>query len=196
MFKRTKGYFLLTMLVLTGLAGRMHTNILTTKERHTLVTELKSSKNDFLNSIENLSAKQLNYKPSKNELSIKQYAYKLIAVENSLWMSAKASLKSEPASVKKTVLNDEALYSLPQQKTIQCNEIKFTNIKEALKFYKNNQSEMLKYVHTSTENVRAHISITYEGNFDAYQLMLLNTAFAKFYTQQIEKLKASPNFPK
>lgn len=196
MFKRTKGYFLLTMLVLTGLAGRMHTNILTTKERHTLVTDLKSSKNDFLNSIENLSVKQLNYKPSKNELSIKQYAYKLIAVENSLWMSAKASLKSEPASVKKTVLNDEALYLLPQQKTIQCNEIKFTNIKEALKFYKNDQSEMLKYVHTSTENVRAHISTIYEGNFDAYQLMLLNSVYAKYYTQQIEKLKASPSFPK
>lgn len=196
MFKRTKGYFLLTMLVLTGLAGRMHTNILTTKERHTLVTELKSSKNDFLNSVENLSAKQLNYKASKNELSIKQCAYKLISIENSLWMSAKSSLKKQSSAVQKTVTNDEELYSYPQQNNFLCDEIKFKNIKEALKFYKSERSEILKYVHTSTENVRAHASETCEGNFDAYQLMLLNTVYAKYYTQQIEKLKASPNFPK
>lgn len=196
MFKRTKGYFLLTMLVLTGLAGKMHTNILTTKERRTLVTELKTSKNDFLKAVEGLSTKQLNFKTKKNELSIKECVYKLVSIENNLWTSSKASLKQETLSLQRTVSDDEALSSFVQQKAFRCNELKFKTFKEALKLYKNERADMLKYVHTSTENVRAHVAKTCVGNFDAYQLMLLNTIFANYYTQQIEKIKTSPNFPK
>src|SRR4029079_3153495 len=134
--KRTKGYFLLTMLVLTGLAGRIHSNILTTKERRTLVTELKTSKNDFLKTVEGLSARQLNFKAGKNKMSIKECIYKLVSIENNFWTCAKASLKQETSSVKKTTADDEILSSLPQQqKTFQCNGLKFKTIKEALKFY-------------------------------------------------------------
>ena len=197
MFKRTKGYFLLTMLVLTGLAGRMHSNILTAKERHTLVTELKTSKNDFIKSIETLSAKQLSFKPGKNQLPIKDCVYKLVSIETSLWTFAKASLKQEASPVQKTISNDEALNAIPQwQKAFPCNDQKFKTVKEALKFYKNERNEMLRYVHTSTENVRAHIGKTCMGNFDAYQLMLLNTVYAKYYTEKIEEIKTHPNFPK
>lgn len=196
MFKRTKGYFLLTMLVLTGLAGRMHTNILTTKERRTLVTELKSSKNDFLKTVEGLSAKQMNFRVGKKELSIKECINKLVSIENNLWTAAKASLKQETISLQKTISDDEALHSFVQEKTFQCSELEFKNTKEALKFYKNERADMLKYVHTSTENVRAHTAKTCIGNFDAYQLMLLNTIFAEYYTQQIEKIETHPNFPK
>ncbi|HWI91951.1 MAG TPA: hypothetical protein VNT20_11795 [Flavisolibacter sp.] len=196
MFKRTKGYFLLTMLVLTGLAGRMHTNILTTKERRTLVTELKSSRNDFLKSIEGLSPKQCNFRPGKKELSVKECVYKLASIENYLWTTAKASLKEEPIFIPKSISNDEALVSFVQQKNFQCNELKFKDTKEALKFYKNERAEILKYVHTSTENVRAHGARTCAGSFDAYQLMLLNAIFANYYTQQIENIKMHANFPK
>lgn len=111
-------------------------------------------------------------------------------------MATKASLKQETTSVKKTMPDDEALYSFAQQKNFQCNELKFENIEKALKFYKDQRNEMLRYVHTSTENVRAHVGKTCIGNFDAYQLILLNTFFSKYYTQQIEKLKTDPNFPK
>jgi hypothetical protein len=196
MFKRTKGYFLLTMLVLTGLAGRIHSNILTTKERLTLLSELKTSKNDLLKCVEGLPARQLNFKTDKNKSSIKDCVYKLISIENALWISAKTSLKQDASSLQRTISNDETLASLAEQKTFQCNERKFKNNKEALKFFKNNRSEMLKYVQTSTENVRAHVVKTCIGNFDAYQLMLLNTIYAKYYTQQIEEIKLNPNFPK
>jgi hypothetical protein len=196
MFKRTKGYFLLIMLVLTGLAGRMHTDILTTKERHTLVTELKSSRNDFFKAVDGLSPKQLNFRAGKNELSIKDCIYKLTSIENNLWTAAKTSLSQDTSSIKKTISNDEMLPSVVQKKPFQCKELKFKNIKESLKFYKDEKAEMLKYVHTSTQNVRVHVGTTCIGNFDAYQLMLLNTIFTKYYTQQIEIIKNHPNFPK
>lgn len=196
MFKRTKGYFLLTMLVLTGLAGRIHSTILTTRERHTLVTELKTSRTDFLKSVEGLSSKQFNFKANKKSPSIKDYVYKLVSVENNLWTSVKFVLDQETASVQKTFSNNEALSQVPQRKTLQCKEIKFKNPKEALKFYKNERAKMLRYVHTTTENVKGHVAQTSIGNFDAYQLLLLNSIYSNYYTQQIESIKAHPNFPK
>jgi hypothetical protein len=197
MFKRTKGYFLLTMLVLTGLAGRLHTNILTTKERRTLVAELKTSKKDLLKTVEDLSTKQLNFKADKNALSVRECVYQLISIEHSLWTSAQASLEQEPSSIQKTISYDEALSAITeQQKKFQHTELKFKSIKEALKFYKSERAEMQRYVQTSTQNVRQHIARTDMGNFDAYQLMLLNTIYAKQCIQQIEKIKARPNFPK
>jgi hypothetical protein len=195
MFKRTKGYILLTMLVLTGLAGRMHSNILTTKERHTLVTELKSSRNDFLKNIDGLSARQMRFKARKKELSIQDCIFKLVETEHSLWTTAQASLKQETPSGNKT-FTDEVLPSVIQLQPIWSNGTKFSSIKEALKFYKNEKAEMLKYVHTSTDNVRGHIARTNMGNFDSYQLMLLSTIYCKHYTQQIEQIKAHPRFPK
>ncbi|HTM92482.1 MAG TPA: hypothetical protein VL095_08695 [Flavisolibacter sp.] len=197
MFKRTKGYFLLTMLVLTGLAGRLHTTILTTKERHTLVAELKTSKKDLLKSVEDLSAKQLNFKADKNTLSIKECIYRLISIESSLWASAQHALDQEPSSMQKTIANDKALIDIARQEnSFQPKELKFKNSKEALKFYKSERTEMLRYVQTSTQNVRQHVTKTSFGNFDAYQLMLLNTIYAETYIQKIEEIKAHPNFPK
>ncbi|MBO9683974.1 MAG: hypothetical protein J7502_15130 [Flavisolibacter sp.] len=197
MFKRTKGYFLLTMLVLTGLAGRLHTNILTTKERHTLVAELKTSKKDLLKAVEDLSTKQLNFKADKNTLSIKECIYKLVSIESSLWASAQNALDQEPSSMQKTISNDKALIDIARQEnSFQHKELKFKNSKEALKFYKSERTEMLRYVQTSTQNVRQHVTKTSFGNFDAYQLMLLNTIYAETYIQKIEEIKAYPNFPK
>jgi hypothetical protein len=197
MFKRTKGYFLLTMLVLTGLAGRLHTNILTTKERHTLVADLKTSKKDLLKSVEDLSVKQLNFKTDRNTLSITQCVYKLVSIENALWLSTQSSLSQEPSSLQRTTSNDKNLFAIARQdKSFPYRELKFKNFEEALKIYKNERAEMLRYVQTSTQNVRQHISKTSWGNLDAYQLMLLNTIYAKQYLQQIEQIKAHPNFPK
>jgi len=194
MFKRTKGYFLLTMLVLTGLAGRMHSNILSTKERHTLVTELKTSKNDFLKNVDDLSARQMNFKLRKKDLSIKDYIYKMVSMETSLWSACQASLKEEPSSIQKTY-SDETLISVIQQQQIFFRTIQFASSKEALKLYKHEDAEMLKYVHTSTENIRGHGLNTNFGYFDCYQLILLTTIYCKYYTEQIEKIKANPKFP-
>jgi hypothetical protein len=197
MFKRNKGYFLLTMLVLTGLAGRMHTTILTTKERHTLVTELKTSRNDFLKSVDGLSTKQLNFKANRNELSIKECIFKLVSIEKKLWKSVQSSMKQETPSLKRTIEQDEALPSLLQKNALAaCNEIKFKSVREAMKFYKNERAQMLKYVHTSTQNVKGHMAATSFGNLDAYQLLLLTSIYSNYYTQQIEKIKAHPDFPK
>jgi hypothetical protein len=197
MFKRTKGYFLLTMLVLTGLAGRLHSDTLTARERHYLATELKASKTELLQSIAGLSNKQLNFTPRKSKLSIKDCIYKLASIEENLWTSAKISLQQEDQFPQKTITNDNMLVSVAQQQLPVCSkEVRFNNVDDALKLYKSQRTQMLRYVQTSTENVRMHVAKTAAGNFDAYQLILLNTLYTHYYVQQIEQIKSNPKFRK
>lgn len=194
MFKRNKGYFLLTMLVLTGLAGKLHSDTLTTKERHYLASGLKTSRNDFFKSVEGLSSRQLNFRPAKDKPSVKDCIYELVSIENSLWHSTKTFLEKGPSTLQKTFPDDEMVTAVVQ-KPLSCKKLKFRNTKEALKLYKSIRAEMLRYVHTSTENVRGHVVATSSGNFDAYQCMLLNTLYTNYYVQQIEQIKSARNFP-
>jgi hypothetical protein len=197
MFKRTKGYFLLMMLVLTGLAGKLQSDTLSGKERRYLINELKISKTALGESITGLSEKQLNFRPAKNKPSIRDCIFHLVSAEDYLWKTTKASLETEPQA-QKIRFHDESLNALAITATnnLQYPQMKFDNLKAALKLYKNGRAEMQRYVNTSTENVRAHFAATTIGFLDAYQLMLLNTIYTKYYTQEIEKIKASPNFPK
>jgi hypothetical protein len=183
------------MLVLTGLAGKLHSDTLSGKERHNLIKDLKDSRAVLTKSVEGLSNKQLNFKSGKDKISIRQCIYQLVSIENGLWNSAKNSLKAEATSLQKSS-NDETLNSLVPEKMFSCQQLEFKTVKEALKLHKKDRTEMLRYLNTSTENVRAHVSKTNIGNLDAYQLMLLDPIYCKYYTQQIEQIKSAPNFPK
>lgn len=197
MFKRTKGYLLLTMLVLTGLAGRIHSDTLSGKDRRILVKDLKSTKADFTESIKGLSYKQLNFTTAKNKLSIRECIYQLASIENSLWNTSKACLQQEPLQQKKAFRDDELISCiLNEQCILPFRQLKFKNIKEATKLYKNETAEILKYVNTSTENIRAHVTSTSIGNLDAYQLMLITNVYTRRFTDQIIQIKSAPNFPK
>lgn len=185
----------MTMLVLTGLAGRLHSNILTTKERHNLVSRLKASKTDFLKSLEGLSARQLDFRCPANKLSVRECAYRLVSVETELWSATKSSLKQQNGFLQRTFSNDATLTSVIGQNSFPFRQLKFKSLKAALALYKEERNELLRYVQTSTENVRDHMGKTDIGNFDAYQLMLLNTLYSEHFTQQIENIKNDPLFP-
>src|SRR3954467_15471326 len=112
MFKRTLGYLLLTMLVLTGLAGRMHTDILSGKERRTLVNELKSSRTALLLSAAGLSKKQLNFRKGKNRLTIRELIYQLASIEHSLRQMNQSIMQADKHDQKLDVVKDEKLDSI------------------------------------------------------------------------------------
>jgi hypothetical protein len=186
------------MLVLTGFAGKLHTDTLSGKERRYLTTELKASKAALINHMEGLSSKQVNFKPGKNKRSIRECMSRLASIEVNLWDIAKKSLQQEPLSLQKSSADDQSLAGIVQnaQDKMPCTDLKFKNIKEALKLYKNTRSDMLRYVKTSTENIRGHVAQTPLGSFDVYQLMLMNVICTDYYNKEIEKIKSAPNFPK
>src|SRR6266480_3590785 len=70
MIKRTTGRLLLTLLVITGLAGTLNNSSLSQKERKQAISLIKNSRKEVLNSIKGLSPRQLKYKSSSKEPSI------------------------------------------------------------------------------------------------------------------------------
>lgn len=199
MFKRTKGYLLLTLLVLTGLAGRLHSDILPGKERKHLVQELKNSKTSFLNAVERLNSHQLNFRAGKNAKSIKQCIYELALQEENLWKSTRSSFGNLTQNGRNNCNIKNADLTETASKCITLSEYKnsqFKNVEEAINCFRQARSEQIRYAKTTTDNPIKFTVITPAGITNAHQAMLLSTAITREYTRQIQQIITHPDFPK
>jgi hypothetical protein len=205
MLKRRKGYTLLLLLVLTGLAGRLSTTTITSRERRLLIDELKESKAAVLQTVKGLSEEQLNFRPAKAKWSIKECMHHIIFAENYLWHTAEAALKKPTSSVKKPgiKINDQQLLNiLPGKENLLVPEHfnavmpEWRTAEETLDAFKTKRSELIKYVKTSTDDMRNHLIEKPIGFIDAYQVLLYIPPYTKRITRQIEEIKADPSFPK
>ena len=206
MHKRTKGYTLLLLLVLTGLAGRQSTTTITSKERRFLIEELKESKSSVQKSVKGLTNEQLNFKAGAKNWSIKECLQHIALAENNLWNIADATLKKIPNPEKKTEikLKDEDIVALltTRNKKLEAPEsfkpakANWKTIEETLEAFKDKRTSLIKYTKTSTADMRNHVLKMPIGDIDAYQMLLYISAHTKRHTLQIEEIKANPAFPK
>ena len=201
MFKRTKGYFLLTMLVLTGLAGRIHSDTLSNKERNKIINQLIATNAILSEYTNNLSSKQLNYKSAYN-LTIKENIYHLVVIENNLWNLAKGGLQQHATNTSYQTKDDQLLISSiakPEEYAEQLyklHKIKFKSTNQAMNLLKEERKELSTYIKTTTDDVRIHTVQTPLGKLDVYQLMLVSLTCTDYYINQIEVIKSDPGFPK
>jgi hypothetical protein len=167
MLKRTKGYVLLTLLVLTGLAGRIHSDTLSGKERRYLNDHLKESRDNFLSSFRGLNEEQLNFKSAPDKWSVKDCIHHLALSEQGLRTMADNALK-QPANPEKRSeikITDEQLWQMVvsrEQKaqapeTLRPDQAKWATVKDAASDFKTHRSNLIKYVKTTTEDVRSHV---------------------------------------
>ena len=198
MLKRTKGYILLALLVVTGLASQVTNTTLSSKERRFLVQHLKDTKTDFLRSVKGLSKEQLHFKPAASALSIKECMEQLAQIEDSLWAVASVALQQPPDQHKAPTPTDAAVLHLENKKgvALKAQPARWPSAKAALEHFKNQRQKTITYVRTTTEDVRSHVTQLPLGSLDAYQVFLLMSAHTADYTQQIEIIKAHPAFPK
>jgi hypothetical protein len=199
--RRSKyGYLLLALLVITGLAGTITSTSITSKERKLVVSYLKDTKNDVLKSVKGLSKSQLNFRPSRDKCSVKECIYDVALLEKNLWDLMQCTLK-QPANPEKRLeirWTDEKLLQAADNCILEEFELKkipFKTIEEALESFKIIRAEHFKYMKGTTEDLRNHVAQTGHGWLDCYQLCLLISSYSKRYLQQIEEIKADPNFP-
>jgi hypothetical protein len=203
MIKRTKGYLLLTLLVLTGLAGRIHSDSLTGKERRFLNNHLKETKSAFLKSANNLTDAQLNFKPAPDRWSIKECIMHIALSENMMWDMAVKAMK-EPGGTAQSMVKDEDVIRMMTDRSnkvktfapLEPEAAKFSSAEAALDNFKTNRQNLIKYVKTTTEDVRSHTTKLPFGTVDVYQLMLGISGHTARHTAQIEEIKADPNYPR
>lgn len=206
MIKRTKGRLLLTLLVITGFAGTINTTALNKQERKFAVMQLKDTRADLLRSVKGLTDAQLNFKPSRNQLSIKECVYHITTVENSMWGLLDNMMKQPSTPEKRGLITvtDIGLYNNIDAKNqpieiaekLQPDNDSWQNTAAAISTFKAMRNEQLKYTKTTTEDMRNHLIEMPFGWIDSYQLILFIAGHTNRHIQQIEEIKANPSFPK
>jgi hypothetical protein len=206
MLKRTKGRFLLTLLVITGLAGTFKNSSLTKPERKFVINELKESRVEFLESIKGLTPAQLDFKPSADRWSIRECAYHIAISEKELWEMLASSLK-KPASPIQSVerMPDEVILKkladlennkLTAPGMLQPSKSPWQSTDEAAAAFKSTRTDHLKYVKSTTEDLRDHFIDHPMGKMDGYQFIIYISGHCRRHAAQIEQIKSLPGFPK
>ncbi len=205
--RKRAGNILLALLVITGFAGTPFDASLTKKERKFIVQHLKETKTDFLKSVKNLSEAQLNFKAAPDKWSVKECAQHLALAEAGLWQWVEMTLKQPANPEKKAEIkmkDDDMLKGVAgREQKVQATEnlqpknAKWTTIQETLNAYKEQRAKLIGYIKNTTEDMRGHIATeTPFGPIDSYQIVLLISAHTTRHTQQINEVKANPDFPK
>lgn len=206
MLQRTKGRLLLALLVISGLAGTLKNTSISKKERKYSINLMKDTKTDLLQSTKGLTDAQLNFKPSAETWSIKECMYHITVTEKNLWGMMEGAMKAaaNPDKRSEIKLTDEQLVAKMESrenkvKTITPLEPQNTGYKtmdEALNNFKVMRTEHIKYMKTTTEDLRNHVVQMPFGYIDCYQLSLMLAGHTERHRKQMEEVKANPNYPK
>jgi hypothetical protein len=201
MFKRTNGYVLLTLLVLTGMAGQVTNETLNSRERRLLVNSLKDTRADLVGSINGLSVRQLDYRPAKGKPSIREHLYHIVAAESAFIAQARQALAHKAGAEGTAEIND---VERAGQLAVECPPLvssptapaTLRSVDETLEQFKEERAKAIKYIRTTTQDVRAHTTTTPSGPADVYQLYLGMCAHQARHTRAIKEILASPGFPR
>ena len=206
MLKRTMGRFLLILLVITGLAGTLNTSSISKKERKYAITLMKDTKADAISSVKGLSEAQLNFKAAPDHWSAKECIYHIAISEKNLWDMLDATMKTPSNAEKRSEIKmtDEKLVQIIEDRSnkVKTNErfepknTPYKSLDEALDAFKTLRVAHIKYMKSTTEDLRNHVVQMPFGWIDCYQLCLMMAAHVNRHTQQINEVKADPNFPK
>jgi hypothetical protein len=177
MFKRTSGFILLILLVITGIGSQVSNTTLEGKERRILVEQLKDTKNAFLKSTKGLSEEQLNYKKSSDKWSIKECMQHIALAEKGLWSVANDALKLPANAIRRSEIKitDEEISKVGNDRTakqqapesLKPGNAKWTSAKEITESFKEDRAALIKYVKTTTLDVRNHVTDLAVGPVDA-----------------------------
>lgn len=206
MVKRTNTYIVLCLIVITSLGSQVYRPTISSKERKWMTTHLKDSRSQFLKSVKDLSDPQLNFKPDKGAWSIKECIMHIAATENELWLLARKTMKGTPNPEEKNniLVKDEYLlkgmadHNQKEQAPEQLQPAKATweTTEAAIDAFKENRGEVIKFIKTTTTDVRNYVAEAPFGKADVYQILIVISAHSARHTKQIEEIKGHPAFPK
>ncbi|HET9430234.1 MAG TPA: DinB family protein [Chitinophagaceae bacterium] len=207
MLKRTKGRILLTLLVMTGLAGTLNDSSISSSERKLSVNLMKDTKAELIKSLKGLSETQLDFRPGADKWSVKECVYHIATTEKVFTQMLEKAMKAPANPEKRTEIkfSDTQLIQMMQDRSmkVKTNEMLepkstgFKTFEEALDDFKASRAGNLKYIKSTTEDLRNHVlELGRMGSIDCYQLTLIMGAHSNRHTQQIREVKNDPGFPR
>ncbi|MGH2566484.1 MAG: DinB family protein [Ginsengibacter sp.] len=197
-----KKFFILFFL--PALFSFIHTNTLTDAERKFAIDHLKQTQADLVAAVQGLSDVQLNFKPAPDRWSILECVQHIMLSSKSLWESQQIAMMERNDSNWKASFPDDSVIKLLEDRTHKAQAPEplkpvhspYKTLDKTLKVFNKDRDKLIDYVRTSRDDMRNHFIKAWLDVFDTYQWILIISAHTNRHTQQINEVKADPNFPK
>ncbi len=179
---------------------------LTDQERKTAAELLQQTEDAVNKSIAGLSEAQLNFKPAPDKWSVADCVKHIAVTEQGLWQMTNGSIQAAANPEKRADIKatDEQVVKMIESREhkvktapqMEPQNTPYKSMQEALESFKTNREKLIEYVKTTNDDLRNHVASLPMGTYDSYQMVLFIAAHSSRHTQQMEEVKADPNFPK
>lgn len=179
---------------------------LTKEERKVATDFLKETKNSVREATKGLSDAQLKFKPGPDRWSVEDNLKHIAMTEQMLWAMVEAGLKQPAAPEKRgdiKMTDEDVIKNVEDRSTkrktfapLEPVNTPYKSAEEAMESFSVNRDKLIEYINTTNEDLRNHINQLPIGTYDSYQMILFMGAHSNRHTQQINEVKADPNFPK
>ena len=195
----------LLIVALVALSFNVFAPTLSEAERKYASNLLLETKDDLLKKVKGLTTEQLNYKPAATGWSVAEVVEHITISENNLWGFGQQSLQqpADPSKRSEVKMTDDGIVKMitdrsSKVKTQEAFEPKnsFGSFEGSLKEFKTKRDEHIKYVNTTSDDLRNHYNDFPFGKIDTYQTILFMAAHSRRHTAQIEEVMKSAGFPK
>lgn len=178
----------------------------TKKEKKSAIKFLKETEKGVLESVKGLSEAQLKFKPAEDRWSVEDCMKHIAATEIALWQMTDGALKqaANPEKRADIKMTDEQVKTKIEDRSVKVKTFppmepqntSYKSMEEAISSFKDNRSKLIDYTKGTSEDLRNHVATLPFGSLDCYQMILFIAAHSNRHMQQINEVKADPNFPK
>jgi len=177
---------------------------LTEAERKFAVDHLNQTRADLIASVQGLSEAQLNFKTAPDRWSVLECVQHITLASQSLVNYLQYTLTVKNDSNFKASFSDEQFIKLVEDRSHKVKTSEnlepvhspYKTLNETLAAFNAGRDSLITYTNTTNDDLRNHIAVMPFGKADAYQLVLMISAHTNRHTQQLNEVKADPNFPK
>jgi len=177
------------------------------KEERKIATDfLKETKKGVWDATQGLSEAQLKFKPAPDRWSVEDCLKHIAMTEQMLWGMVEAGLKQPAAPEKRAdikVTDEDVIKKIEDRSTkvktfapLEPVNTPYKTLAEAWESFSASRDKLIEYVNTTNDDLRNHVAQLPVGVFDSYQMILFIGAHSNRHMQQINEVKADPNFPK
>lgn len=197
--------FLVLVVALTTMNFTTLDSTLTDAERTAATKILEETKENIVKKVKGLSAAQLNFKASPESWSIAECVEHIAISENNIFGFSQLSLKeaADPSKRSEVKFTDDAVVKMIADRSTKVKTSepftpsgKFGSFEGSLNEFKQKRDSNIKYIKTTSDDLRNHYNDFPFGKLDAYQTILFMAAHSKRHTDQIDEVLGNPNFPK
>jgi hypothetical protein len=191
-----------TRLILALVAAPLWAQTLSQGERDFAMSSLHASRKMFLDAISGLSPAQWKFKPAPDRWSIAEIAEHLVLAED--LRPVQEMLKSPAAApgavdrkqdgrwLERMVDRSNKRNAEPAMRPSG----RYAAPEAATAEFRKRRDAMIRYVETTRDALRDHVSGSGENAFDAYQFIVMLAGHTERHVAQIAEVKAEPNYPK